>query len=314
MCFIIIILSVCMVFGGCGRREKAEEIPAEETVQLADTEMPTLTLHMQLSDEEYAPCSADSIVLLTKNGERITSPIENGEFSVSGIPYEPQISCILYRQSSVAAEFTLSFWTGFELDYHNNLNTLSIDIPGNTQNVYLKATVRNDTGKVTCDFVSQYSFDAEQEAEAEAHELTEEEAAAAGIYGVKYASTTGLNIRKQPGTESESVRKLNFGDSLSLMNNGEEVDGVMWYKVQYNAEISGYVSGEFLGKKYIVNKNGVNIRTQPTADSEVVHMVSQGAVVIAMDDGTKDGDYKWFKICTRDGLSGYIRNDFLILS
>ena len=207
----------------------------------------------------------------------------------------------------------MSFWTGFELDHHNNLNTLSIDIPGNTSDVYLKAIVRNDTAKVTCEYASQYSFEAEQEADAEALELSEEEAAAAGLYGIKFAATTGLNLRARPTSESNSITKLNFGDALSLMNTGEDVDGVTWYKVQKDPETVGYVSGEFLGKKFIVNKNGVNIRKEPTADSDVVHMVGEGSVVIVMDDGTKDGDYKWYSIVTRDGLKGYIRNDFLTM-
>ena len=120
-------------------------------------------------------------------------------------------------------------------------------------------------------------------------------------------------MRSRPSSESSSIAKLNFGDALSLMNTGEEIDGVTWYKVQRDPETTGYVSGDFLGKKFIVNKNGVNIRKEPTADSGVVHMVGQGAVVIVMDEGTKDGDYKWYSIRTRDGLEGYIRNDFLTM-
>ena len=192
---------------------------------------------------------------------------------------------------------------------------MSIDVPGNTSDLYLKVTVCKDVEKVYCTYASPVSYEETTlDVDLEGVEIDEETAVSAGLYGIRYAATTGLNLRSQPTSESSSIKQLNFGEQLNLMNSGEEVDGVMWYKVLVDGEDEGYVSGDYVGKKYTITKNGVNIRTKPSTDGEVVNMIGAGSVVIAMDDGTQDGDYKWFFIKTRAGLEGYVRNDFMTMS
>ena len=310
VCIILILLS------GCGK--KAEEVTTEfsdESALLSETvSTATFTLHLQMTDEQGEAISADALNIQTKEGQSFDAAVSQGECSLL-LPVTQGMAGTLTAGTSRVGTFGLSLWTGYTLGYHNNLSFMSIDVPGNTSDLYLKATVCKDINKVYCTYVSTVSFDeAELPPELQGVEIDEETAVSAGLYGIKYAATTGLNLRSQPSSESSSVMKLNFGDQLNLMNSGEEVDGVMWYKVLVDGEKEGYVSGEYVGKKYTITKNGVNIRTSPSTDGEVVNMIGAGSVVIAMDEGTQDGDYKWYYIMTRAGLKGYVRNDFMTIT
>lgn len=308
--FIIIFL---LSFVGCAGEKSVEaDVETEDTAPLANTTANTLNLHMQMTDEEGSPCAADSVTITTQEGTVYTAQVSGGECTVEGLPCTQKMSGVLTLGASRVGSFQLSLWTGFELGFHNNLSFMSIDIPGNISELFLKVTVRRDVEKVICTYISQYSFE-ETEPDESTTDIGEDTAAATGLYGVRYVAETGLNLRAEPSTESASLTKLNFADQLTLMNNGEEVDGELWYKVQIG-EQEGYVSGAFVGKRYTITKNGVNVRTEPSTDGEVKNMIGAGTVVIALGEGTQDGDYQWFHIKTRGGLEGYVRNDFMTMA
>lgn len=314
---ILLIIMLLAAMSGCKKaaEEAAVEEPEETALVSEPVEESSFRLHVQITDEEEAPIAADCVKITTKGGQLFEAEVSGGVFTIENLPYEQGMQGVLYAENQYLAGFGLSIWTGYALGYHNNLSKVSIDIPGNTGELYMKLTVCSDVEKVYCTYVSQYSFDAEdQKLEGEGMQIDEETAVAAGLYGVKYAAATGLNLRAEASSESKSLMQLNFGDQLTLMNGGEDVSGTTWYKVQVDSEHEGYVSGDYLGKRYTINKNGVNVRKAPNTDGEVLNMIGAGTVVIALDEGTKDGDYKWFHIKTRSGLDGYVRNDFMTMS
>lgn len=308
----LIILLLCAA--ACGKTEETSADAADQALLSDQGNQTMFTLHMLMTDEQGEPCAADLMTIQTKDGTTYEAPVTEGECTIL-LPVTQKMSGVLTAEKSRVGNFGLSLWTGYTLAYHNNLSFMSIDVPGNTSDLYLKVTVCKDVAKVYCTHASPTGYEDTGEAiDLEGVEIDEETAVNAGLYGIRYAATTGLNLRSEPTSESSSIMQLNFAEQLNLMNSGEEVDGVMWYKVLVDGEHEGYVSGEYVGKKYTITKNGVNIRTQPSTDGDVVNMIGAGSVVIAMDDGTQDGDYKWYYIKTRAGLEGYVRNDFMTMS
>ena len=312
----IIIIILLLTFAACGKSadEKSEQADAPADSVGVSSNQAMFTLHMLMTDEEGEPCIADTVTFQTADDQIYETTVTDGEFSIA-LPITQKMKGTLTAEKSRVGTFGLSIWNGYTLGYHNNLSFMSIDVPGNTSDLYLKVTVCKDVEKVYCTHASPAGYEElQQNIDLDGVEIDEETAVNAGLYGIRYAATTGLNLRSQPDAESSSIMKLNFGEQLNLMNSGEEVNGTVWYKVLVDGEHEGYVSGEYIGKRYTITKNGVNIRTQPNTDGDVVNMIGAGSVVVAMDEGTQDGDHKWYFIKTRAGLEGYVRNDFMTMS
>ncbi len=60
-----------------------------------------------------------------------------------------------------------------------------------------------------------------------------------------------------------------------------------------------------------VNTDGVNMRSEPTTDSEVVQVLAAGTVVTITGDTQEADGYTWAPIQLEDGTAGWIVADFL---
>jgi len=139
--------------------------------------------------------------------------------------------------------------------------------------------------------------------------------AADGEIAVGAGVTTGdrLRLRSEPGTDSSVITTLDEGLAVAVLDEG--AGG--WYRIAYNGK-TGYVSADYLlidqdnvfetyGR---VSGDGVNVRTAPSTDSEVVVNLSAGKGVTVR--GLEDG---WYLVTYNDdGGEGYIRSDFLDLT
>ncbi len=139
-------------------------------------------------------------------------------------------------------------------------------------------------------------------------------ASAEGELAVGAGCTTGssLRMREAPGTSSAIVTLLDKSVAVALLDNGS--DG--WYKINYNGK-TGYVSADYLiiDKDNLfttygrVTESSVNVRTEPTVDSDSKAVLNAGTVVTV--NGLEDG---WYDVTCEYGTEGYIRSDLLTLT
>lgn len=123
---------------------------------------------------------------------------------------------------------------------------------------------------------------------------------------------TGLRLRSEPSTESGIVSTLDKDLTVAILD--DSIEG--WYQVAYNGK-TGYVSGDFLEvnadgvfESYgRVNASGVNVRSTPSTDGEVLASLGAGDIVTAT--ALSDG---WYSVTCEYGTEGYIRSDFLDLT
>lgn len=93
-----------------------------------------------------------------------------------------------------------------------------------------------------------------------------------------------LNVREEPNTSSAIVGKMYNHAACEVI---EEVDG--WYHI-VSGEVEGYVSSEFIVtgieakmigleiayKRAVVQTNGLNVRSKPNEESEIITKVAKG--------------------------------------
>ena len=138
--------------------------------------------------------------------------------------------------------------------------------------------------------------------------------AAESQQAVAVGATTGssLRLREEPSTSASVVTTLNKGVAVAIL--ADETDG--WFQISYNGK-SGFVSADYMivdqdnvfttyGR---TNGDGVNVRSAPSTDGEVLASVNKGTIVAV--NGFDNG---WYDVTCEYGTEGYIRSDFLDLT
>ena len=138
--------------------------------------------------------------------------------------------------------------------------------------------------------------------------------AAESQQAVAVGATTGssLRLREEPSTSASIVTTLNKGVAVAIL--ADEADG--WFQISYNGK-SGFVSADYMivdqdnvfttyGR---TNGDGVNVRSAPSTDGEVLASVNKGTIVTV--NGFENG---WYDVTCEYGTEGYIRSDFLDLT
>ena len=144
--------------------------------------------------------------------------------------------------------------------------------------------------------------------------LTASAFAAESDLAVAVGATTGssLRLRAEASTSSSIITTLDKGVAVAILD--DSIDG--WYQVSFNGN-NGYISADYMivdqdnvfecyGR---VNGNAVNLRSEPTTDSDVVASLNIGTVVTVT--GFVDG---WYSVTGQSGTEGYIRSDLLDLT
>ena len=116
-----------------------------------------------------------------------------------------------------------------------------------------------------------------------------------------YATADDLNLREKATTNSESLKKLNAGDSMTILSEKGN-----WYKVE-SGETTGYVNKLYVSTEWIAFSNTVNLnlRKEPSKKAEVLDQFNQGDAMTVLE---KDGS--WYKVQYGDSV-GYVKAKYI---
>lgn len=116
-----------------------------------------------------------------------------------------------------------------------------------------------------------------------------------------YSTADDLNLRSASSATSESLMKINAGDSMIIL--GEEED---WYKVQVGDK-TGYMKKIYINDECIAFATTQNLNLRKTADANgsVVNQFNQGDPMTVLE---KEGD--WYKV-SYDNTVGYVNKEFV---
>lgn len=116
-----------------------------------------------------------------------------------------------------------------------------------------------------------------------------------------YATADDLNLREKATTNSTSLKKLNAGDSMTILSEKGN-----WYKVE-SGETTGYVNKLYVSTEWIAFANTVNLnlRKEPSKKAEVLDQFNQGDAMTVLE---KDGN--WYKVQYGDSV-GYVKAKYI---
>ena len=116
-----------------------------------------------------------------------------------------------------------------------------------------------------------------------------------------------VNFRTGPSTSSDRIRYLRKGEVLELI----EKTNSYWLKVRDSSGTVGYVSSQ---AKYVDIRRvsvmpepngkviyGVNLRTAPSTDSDVIRMLKKGEPVWILEQVSKS----WYRVIDQNNVIGY---------
>lgn len=144
-----------------------------------------------------------------------------------------------------------------------------------------------------------------------------------------------LNVRDSASQSGEAVTSLKNGAVVEVIQK-DAVAG--WHKIKTSDGKIGYCKSEFLvdtvaptqsasvsnsvsptqsttpttgtGTYMEVNADTLNLREKPNTDegTKVVATLPNGAIIKVLDKNAAEG---WYKVQTKDGLTGYCKSEFL---
>lgn len=114
---------------------------------------------------------------------------------------------------------------------------------------------------------------------------------------------SGVNIRSAASDGASVVGQGEKGSELILMGKTGN-----WFQVSFNGDANTFIAQDFFKvtrAEGTVSATGINVRSGPSTDSEVIKQVTQGDVltVIAQSDS-------WYQLAFNDG-GAYLSKDFL---
>ena len=136
------------------------------------------------------------------------------------------------------------------------------------------------------------------------------------VTGTVTDAEAGLNVRSGPGTEYEVLTKLKNGASLIITQQSEG-----WYQVFYRSEdgviTSGFVSADYVTVTSLPGtitdaEAGLNVRSGPGTDYEVLTKLANGSAVIVAEQ--LEGWHRiWYLNEMAQMTAGYVSADYVAL-
>jgi hypothetical protein len=127
---------------------------------------------------------------------------------------------------------------------------------------------------------------------------------------------TPLNIRRDPSTSAGIITGVFDGVVVSLIEGPIEADGFTWWRIRLPNGIDGWSVSNFnnqptlravsytgigVGGIYTIfgaGSRGLNLRTNPSTDAELITTVLQGRDVVVLDGPIEADGFRWWRVVT----------------
>lgn len=118
-----------------------------------------------------------------------------------------------------------------------------------------------------------------------------------------------VNIRKMPNTESEIVDQLQMGEKVNVLSHERN-----WYSISTPSNTQGWILNDLIVvdeakdpiKTGIVTTNDLNVRKEPTTESDILHTLSKEAEVTITST-----ENDWYQIAIDQSEKGWIYSDYV---
>lgn len=125
----------------------------------------------------------------------------------------------------------------------------------------------------------------------------------------------GINLRAEPGTSSELVDVLFQAETGEVIDGPVEAEGYSWLLLRTERG-DGWGAVQFLrvgnpdpvnrsgfltGDTVIVDTDGINVRSAPSLDADVVRILLAGESTAIVNGPQEASGYSWFKVATDAG-------------
>lgn len=156
-------------------------------------------------------------------------------------------------------------------------------------------------------------------------------------------NASGVNLRDQPSTSSNTVTHLDLNQTVSVVNAAPvQADGYAWSKIETASGQSGWVASKFLqtatpaaqanppanaaadstttpasapaenaAGTRLVNASGVALRSEPGTGKPLVTTLTQARVTVLEDKAVTTDGFVWSKVRTANGSEGWLADKFL---
>ena len=148
-------------------------------------------------------------------------------------------------------------------------------------------------------------------------------------------NANSVNVRSAAGTGNSIVGNLSSGTAVTIVGEGKDSSGAIWYKIEYNGG-SGYMHSDYItvgggntdgsntgssgagnypmegieGKEGVINAALVNIRVGAGSDQEVMTTLKSGVSVLIEGAERDASGIIWYKVAFA-GTSGYMMAEFV---
>ncbi len=133
--------------------------------------------------------------------------------------------------------------------------------------------------------------------------------------------TDVLRLRSSPGLSSATIAYMSTGTQVKVLGGPRHSDGSEWYKVRSQVHGSGWCAGEFLSAQVVstlgfgdavkVIDGELNLRSQPSTNSDVVAVLPDGAKLTVTGGIAGRGGLDWYPVSSDKYGSGWCAAEFL---
>ncbi len=142
-------------------------------------------------------------------------------------------------------------------------------------------------------------------------------------------TTDGVNVRTGPGTSYSRIAIVNEGDVFTVIGQGKDPSGTVWYNVNVSGK-NGYIISNYAkittqtidnptsaspthsdnsGNIVIVTGNFVNIRAEASSGSRRIATASRGDTFTLLEKKTDSRGIMWYKVSVGN-TAGYISSAY----
>jgi|WetSurMetagenome_2_1015567.scaffolds.fasta_scaffold04974_8 uncharacterized protein YgiM (DUF1202 family) len=138
---------------------------------------------------------------------------------------------------------------------------------------------------------------------------------------VRTTHSNKLNVRTKPGLNSPIIDSMAKGSKGTVIDGPRSADNLKWWKISYDAGITGWSSGKWLelapisiqfnvGDRIETTTN-LNVRSSPGVNSPVIDAMAKGSKGTIIEGPSIANNLNWWKINYDAGITGWSSGKWL---